>query len=43
MAIDIKSNPQFTGAQNLLANCGEARSGESLLLCYEPSNLGYYD
>jgi hypothetical protein len=43
MALDIKSKPQFAGAYNLLANCGEAQSGERLLLCYEPSNLGYYD
>jgi hypothetical protein len=33
----------FSGAYNLLVNCGQARAGEHLLLCCEPEYLGYYD
>ena len=33
----------LAGAYNLLVNCGQARAGEYLLLCYEPDYLGYYD
>ncbi len=31
------------GAGNLLLNCAKARSGNRLLIVYEPEELGYYD
>ena len=33
----------LNGAYNLLVNCGQARAGERLLLCYEQGNLDFYD
>jgi hypothetical protein len=32
-----------SGARNLLLNCAGARSGQSLLIAYEPADLGYFD
>ena len=34
---------RLAGARNLLSNCGEAVSGENLLICFEAASLGYYD
>ena len=39
----LRNESRLAGAHNLIANCGEAVSGETLLLCYEPSSLNYYD
>lgn len=35
-------SPQ-TGARNLLLDCANAQVGQSLLIAYEPSALGYFD
>lgn len=32
-----------SGARNLLLTCAHAQPGQSLLIAYEPSNLGYFD
>ena len=39
----LRNESRLAGAHNLIANCGEAVPGETLLLCYEPSSLNYYD
>ncbi len=32
-----------TGARNLLINCAKAQVGQSLLIAFEPAELGYFD
>lgn len=32
-----------TGARNLLINCAKAQVGQSVLIAYEPADLGYFD
>ncbi len=38
----VSTAPQ-AGARNLLVNCAEVRTGDRLLIAYEPESFGYFD